>query len=98
MLIRVGYDIVFEHPVATPIIALLYLHPIGRPAIRRDEYLLIDPTVQVSEFVDGFGNRCGRFVSPTGQLRLWNDAVVEADGKVGPARPVGHAACNTRVA
>jgi transglutaminase-like putative cysteine protease len=87
MLIRVGYDIVFEHPVATPIIAMLYLHPSCRPAIRRDEYLLIDPTVQVTEYVDGFGNRCGRFVSPIGPIRLWNDAVVEADGKVDPQDP-----------
>jgi transglutaminase-like putative cysteine protease len=81
MLIRVGYDIVFEHPVPTPIVAMLYLHPSCRPAIRRDEYLLIDPTVQVTEYIDRFGNRCGRFVSPAGRIRLWNDAVIEADGE-----------------
>ncbi len=81
MLIRIGYDIVFEHPVPTPIVAMLYLHPSGRPAIRRDEYLLIDPAVQVTEYIDGFGNRCGRFTSPAGLLRLWNDAVVESDGE-----------------
>jgi transglutaminase-like putative cysteine protease len=81
MLIRVGYDIVFEHPVPTPIIAMLYLHPSCRPAIRRDEYLLIDPTVQITGYVDGFGNRCGRFISPAGRLRLWNDAVIQTDGE-----------------
>jgi hypothetical protein len=37
MLTRVDYDIVFEHPVATPIIAMLYLHPSCRPAIHRDD-------------------------------------------------------------
>jgi hypothetical protein len=81
MLIRVGYDIVFEHPVPTPTIAMLYLHPSCRPAIRRDEYLLIDPAVQVTEYIDGFGNRCGRFISPAGRIRLWNDAVIAADGE-----------------
>jgi transglutaminase-like putative cysteine protease len=81
MLIRVGYDIVFEHPVPTPIIAMLDLHPSCRPAIRRDEDRLIDPIVQVTEYVDRFGNRCGRFISPAGRLRLWNDAVIEADGE-----------------
>jgi transglutaminase-like putative cysteine protease len=81
MLIRVGYDIVFDHPVPTPIIAMLYLHPSCRPAIRRDEYLLIDPAVQVTGYVDGFGNRCGRFISPAGRLRLWNDAVIQSDGE-----------------
>jgi hypothetical protein len=78
MLIRVGYDIVFEHPVPTPTIAMLYLHPSCRPAIRRDEYLLIDPAVEVKGYIDGFGNRCGRFTSPAGLVRLWNDAVIEA--------------------
>lgn len=56
MLIRVGYAIVFEHPAPTPIIAILYLHPSCQSAIRRDEYLLIDLAVQVSKYVDGFGN------------------------------------------
>jgi transglutaminase-like putative cysteine protease len=80
MLVRVGYDIVFEHPQPTPIVAMLYLHPSCRPAIRRDEYLLIDPAVQVSEYVDGFGNRCGRFIAPAGRIRLWNDSVIEDSG------------------
>jgi transglutaminase-like putative cysteine protease len=81
MLIRVGYDIVFEHPAPTPIIAMLYLHPSRRASIRRDEYLLIDPQVPVNEYIDRFGNRCGRFTAPAGSLRLWNDAVVEDDGQ-----------------
>ena len=81
MLIRVGYDIVFEHPVPTPIMAMLYLHPSCHSAVRRDEYLLIDPAVQVKEYVDRFGNKCGRFVSPAGRIRLWNDAVIEHSGE-----------------
>jgi transglutaminase-like putative cysteine protease len=81
VLIRVGYDIVFEHPVSTPIIAMLYLHPSYRPSIRRGEYLLIDPAVHVDEYLDRFGNRCGRLTSPAGPLRLWNDAIVESSGE-----------------
>ncbi len=37
--------------------------------------------MQVTGYVDGFGNRCGRFISPAGRIRLWNDAVIEADGE-----------------
>ena len=81
MLIRIGYDIVFEHPVPTPIVALLYLHPSCQPAVRRDECLLIDPDVRVTGYFDGFGNRCGRFTAPAGRIRLWNDAVIESDGE-----------------
>jgi transglutaminase-like putative cysteine protease len=81
VLIRIGYDIVFEHPVPTPIVAMLYLHPACRTAIRRDEYLLVDPQVPISNYIDGFGNRCGRLTSPAGRIRFWNDAVVEDSGE-----------------
>jgi transglutaminase-like putative cysteine protease len=81
VLIRVGYDIVFEHPQVTPIIAMLHLHPSCRAQIRRDEYLLVDPQVPLSHYLDGFGNRCSRLTSPAGPLRFWNDAVLEDDGR-----------------
>jgi transglutaminase-like putative cysteine protease len=84
VLIRVGYDIVFEHPVPTPIVAMLYLHPSCKAAVRRDEYLLVDPQVPINDYIDGFGNRCGRLTSRAGQIRLWNDAVLEDDGKPEP--------------
>jgi len=87
VLIRVGYDIIFDHPVATPIVAMLYLHPSRQPTIRRNEYLLVDPQTPISDYVDGFGNRCGRLTSPAGRLRLWNDAVLEDSGEPDPQRP-----------
>jgi transglutaminase-like putative cysteine protease len=81
VLIKVGYDIIFDHPVATPMVAMLYLHPSCRPSIRRDEFLLVEPQTEISDYVDGFGNRCGRLISPPGRVRLWNDAVVEDSGE-----------------
>lgn len=84
MLIRVGYDIIFEHPAPTPIIAMLYLHPSRRPSIRRNEYLLVEPPVPIDEYTDNFGNRCGRLTAPAGPVRFWNDAVVEDDGRPDP--------------
>jgi hypothetical protein len=62
----VGYDIIFEHPVATPMVAMLYLHPTCQPAIRRHEFLLVDPQTEISDYLDAFGNRCGRLTSPAG--------------------------------
>ncbi|MDX1654017.1 MAG: transglutaminase family protein [Candidatus Competibacteraceae bacterium] len=87
MLIRIGYDIIFEHPASTPIIAMLYLHPSRWPSVRRNEYLLVEPPVQVSEYQDDFGNRCGRLVAPPGRVRFWNDAVVEDHGQPDPQYP-----------
>jgi transglutaminase-like putative cysteine protease len=87
MLIRVGYDIIFDHPVATPMVAMLYLHPSCQPAIRRNEYLLVEPQTEINEYMDGFGNRCGRLTSPPGRVRLWNDAVLEHSGEADRQNP-----------
>ncbi|HPE70869.1 MAG TPA: transglutaminase family protein [Candidatus Competibacter sp.] len=87
MLIRAGYDIIFEHPAPTPIITMLYLHPSRGPSIRRGDYLLVEPSVQVSDYTDVFGNRCGRLVAPAGPIRFWNDAVVEDSGQPDPRNP-----------
>ena len=87
MLIRVGYDIVFEHPAPTPIIAMLYLHPSRTASVRRNEYLLLEPQVPISDYSDLFGNRCGRLLAPAGPLRLWNDAVVEDSGLTDQQQP-----------
>jgi transglutaminase-like putative cysteine protease len=81
MLIQVGYDIIFEYPAPTPIIAMLYLQPSQRPAIRRGDFLLLDPVLPISEYTDLFGNRCGRLLAPAGRVRFWNDAVVEHSGQ-----------------
>ncbi len=87
MLIRAGYAIIFDHPAPTPIITMLYLHPSRGPSIRRGDYLLVEPPVQVSDYTDVFGNRCGRSVAPAGPIRFWNDAVVEDSGQPDPRNP-----------
>jgi transglutaminase-like putative cysteine protease len=81
MLIRSGYDIIFEYPAPTPVIAMLYMHPSRDPSVRQSDYLLVDPQVKISGYTDGFGNRCARMIAPAGQLRLWNQAVVEDNGQ-----------------
>ena len=81
MLIRVGYDIIFEHPAPTPIIAMLYLHPSWKLGIRQGDFLLVEPLTPVSEYTDVFGNRCVRLLAPAGPMRFWNDAIVEDSGQ-----------------
>ena len=84
MLIRIGYDI--ELAVATPmaLIYLLRVHP-----SRRDD-LIAPESVQVSgglipeEYIDSFGNHCGRVNVPVGMstVRITNDAVVRDSGEL----------------
>jgi len=89
MLIRTGYDIVFEYPNPTPVLAMLYVHPTRAASIRRAESLVVDPPVRIDDYIDTFGNRCGRLVVPAGKIRFWNDVVVEDSGE--PDRRDTHA-------
>lgn len=84
MLIKIGYEIVFESPVAVPMMLMLYTHPSRADTMKKPDQLRIEPDIPVEEFIDIFGNRCGRIVAPAGRLRLWNDAMVEDSGQPDP--------------
>ena len=87
MLIRLGYELVFDVPAPTPMLLLLYTHPSRADALRRPDHLRVEPDIPVEGFTDCFGNRCGRIVAPAGKLRLWNDTLVEDSGAPDPVRP-----------
>jgi transglutaminase-like putative cysteine protease len=89
MLIRIGYDI--ELSVATPmaLIYLLRVHP-----SRRDDLVSPEP-VQVSgglvpeEYIDSFGNHCGRVNVPLGvsTVRITNEALIRDSGELDQEDP-----------
>jgi transglutaminase-like putative cysteine protease len=64
MLIRIGFEIVFNVPAPVPILFVLSTHPERDYSIRRPGRLQVEPYVPVEEFRDSFGNRCGRLVAP----------------------------------
>ncbi len=76
MLIRVGFEFLYDVPFPVPMLVKLYLHPSQLPKVKKSERLIIEPETAVEEFVDDFGNRAGRLVLPAGRVRLWNEAVV----------------------
>jgi transglutaminase-like putative cysteine protease len=80
MLIRVGCEIVFNSPEPAAMMLMLCLHPSRAPTIRKAEQLAVQPAVAVAEYIDVYGNRCGRIVAPAGRLQLRNDAIVEDCG------------------
>src|SRR5258708_1149735 len=91
MLIKVGYEIAFESPAPVAMVLMLYLHPSRATKIRKAESLTLAPSLPVSEYLDAFGNRCGRVFAPTGRIVLSNDAIVEDSinlrrSKSGPTR------------
>src|SRR3712207_5636041 len=87
MLIRVGYDLVFDAPSPVSTLLLLYTHPSRVSHLRHPERLRTEPEVPVREFTDGFGNHAGRLVAPAGKIRLHYDAVVEDTGEPDILRP-----------
>ena len=84
MLIRIGYDIIFDLPAPTPMHLLLYVHPSRISRLRDPEILQIEPFVPVQRYIDPFGNTCGRILAQPGQLRLFRDGLIEDDGLPDP--------------
>jgi transglutaminase-like putative cysteine protease len=80
MLIRVGYEITFELRQQSPMLLMLYLHPSRAATTRRSDLLEAWPNVPITQYIDSYGNRCGRLVAPAGQLTLKNIAEVEDCG------------------
>ena len=76
MLIRVGYEFLYDVPSPAPMLLKLYLHPSQLSKVKKPEGLRIEPETAVEEFVYELGNRVGSLVFPAGRVRLWNEAVV----------------------
>ncbi len=81
MTIRIGYDIVVEVKSPTPMVCMLHTRPELGPLLTRPDDLHTEPNTPVSEYIDGFGNKCSRVVAMPGQLRLYTDALLQSDGK-----------------
>ncbi|MDQ6685685.1 MAG: transglutaminase family protein, partial [Pseudomonadota bacterium] len=60
MRIRIGFDI--ELAVATPmaLVYLLHVHPSRRDDLVAPELVAISGGLQPDEYLDSFGNQCGR--------------------------------------
>ncbi|MGL6096330.1 MAG: transglutaminase family protein, partial [Fimbriiglobus sp.] len=84
MLLRVGYEIGFDLPQPAPVVVMLSVHPSRAWSVRQPEHLRVEPAVPLTEFTDGFGNRCGRVFVPAGRVTFRNDAVVEDSGLPDP--------------
>jgi len=76
MLINVGHEIAFVFPEPTALIVMLYLHPSRDATIEKPERLEVDPAAPIREYIDSYGNRCGRVVAPRGRVVFRNDAIV----------------------
>src|SRR5271168_1816352 len=94
MLVKSEYDIQFHLPMPTPMVAMLHLHPSLEGQVRAGNELKVEhiehidretkTDVPVSEYRDVFGNRCTRFMTAAGAVRLSGMSVVEMEGLADP--------------
>lgn len=87
MLIRVGYELVYEFPKPTPMILTLNVHSSRISDLEQPDHLITDPPVPISSYRDGFGNWCMRLTAPKGTLRLTANTVVRDSGLPEPVVP-----------
>jgi transglutaminase-like putative cysteine protease len=80
MLIRVGFEVAFTAPQPAAMLLVLRLHHTRAATIRKREHLQVEPPMAVSEYIDCYGNYCGRVFAPAGRIAFRNDAIVEDCG------------------
>ncbi len=84
-----GHEISFALPEPAAVMLILKLHPSCAKTVRRAERFEVKPQTPCSEYIDRYGNRCGRLFAPAGRLTLSHDVIVEDSGE--PDRQVWNA-------
>jgi transglutaminase-like putative cysteine protease len=80
MLIRFGYEIVFDLPAAAAMVLLLSPHPSALSRLVGAETFEIEPHIDPHSFIDHYGNHTMRLAAPAGQLRLFYSAMIRDSG------------------
>ncbi len=84
MLIRLAYDLQFQIPYPVAMVVLLNVHPSREQDLLQPDDLQTEPKLDVTTYIDTFGNRCARFVAPPGNLRLTTSTVIRDSGEKDP--------------
>lgn len=87
MHIRIGYDISFQFVQATPMVAMLHVHPTRAGDVLQPDLMATDPPVPLSSYYDSFGNHCTRLVAPAGPFRLMSQGLVRDSGQLDVRQP-----------
>ena len=80
MLLKIGYDLTYQHNEFTPVVLMLEVHP-----SRLDDLLSLDvprttPNLPLDRYYDSFGNRCCRIVAPPGDVRIFSEVTIRDSG------------------
>ena len=53
-------------------------------SLKTNEKLNFEPDIPVEEYLDNFGNRCGRIIAPKGKLRMYSEMIITDSGEPDP--------------
>lgn len=95
MFIKSEFDIQFQLPLPTAMVALLHLHPSFESLLRTPDELRAQhlplgtewekaSLLPVEQYFDSFGNRCSRLFVPAGSLRLTGANIIETEAAPDP--------------
>jgi transglutaminase-like putative cysteine protease len=84
MHIRVGYDIVYDCFMPTPMLLMLSVRPERFGDLITPQIMRLEPTVPSRDYIDDFGNLCTRLLAPPGPMRFSADFVVADSGEPDP--------------
>jgi transglutaminase-like putative cysteine protease len=87
MLIRLGYEMIFDAPLPVPFVTLLKVHPSRVKDLRASDELKVNSATNFVCYVDSFGNNCCRFLASAGQIHLSNSTLIQDTGEPDPIAP-----------
>ena len=82
MHIKIGFDIELAITSPMAILYLLHVHPSRRADLVQPDIVTIEPIFMADEYIDVFGNQCGRVNAFAGmnQVRFHSEAVIRDSG------------------
>jgi transglutaminase-like putative cysteine protease len=80
MRLRIGYELQYSFPQPTPVIMILNVHYTRVSDLERPDHIVVQPSVPISGYRDGFGNWCSRILAPAGTVRISADTIVRDTG------------------
>jgi transglutaminase-like putative cysteine protease len=87
MLISFGFDISLRLELETAVLFCLKIHPSRSKDLIFGENFRIEPQWPFDEYLDAYGNRCGRVRCGPGIIRFINGGIVRDSGELDPVFP-----------
>src|SRR5205814_3648100 len=81
MLIKIGYELIFDIPSPVNILMALYVRPEVAHVLTQPEWIIAEPDIAVQSYIDKYGNRIGRIFAPAGKLRLTYENIARDSGQ-----------------